>query len=123
MSCDHLVDLLQAVALLLAVVTSKTVLTDVFMLRLEEACKVYSSVMSKPHCEMQIFVKLLTGRTITLKVTSSDTIAAVWRKIQEKVPPVQLKLLSALVYRGKYLQDPFTLAHYDIGGEATIFLE
>jgi ubiquitin C len=33
---------------------------------------------------MQIFVKTLTGKTITLKVESSDTINNVKVKIQEK---------------------------------------
>jgi ubiquitin len=33
---------------------------------------------------MQIFVKTLTGKTITLEVESSDTIASVKAKIQDK---------------------------------------
>jgi ubiquitin len=33
---------------------------------------------------MQIFVKTLTGKTITLEVESSDTIDAVKQKIQDK---------------------------------------
>jgi ubiquitin len=33
---------------------------------------------------MQIFVKTLTGRTITLEIESSDTIETVKNKIQDK---------------------------------------
>lgn len=34
--------------------------------------------------KMQIFVKTLTGKTITLEIESSDTIASVKEKIQDK---------------------------------------
>jgi small subunit ribosomal protein S27Ae len=33
---------------------------------------------------MQIFVKTLTGKTITLEVEASDTVATVKQKIQDK---------------------------------------
>lgn len=67
---------------------------------------------------MQIYIKTLTGRTVSLIVEEGETIRTVKEKMKEKdgVPVEEQRL----VFNSQELEDSKTLQHYGILREATL---
>eukprot|EP01091_Cochliopodium_minus_P003494 TRINITY_DN13416_c0_g1_i1.p1 TRINITY_DN13416_c0_g1~~TRINITY_DN13416_c0_g1_i1.p1 ORF type:complete len:158 (+),score=40.82 TRINITY_DN13416_c0_g1_i1:36-476(+) len=70
--------------------------------------------------DLTIFVKTMTGKTITIETSLQNTINQVEESIQDKegIPPGQQKL----IYAGKDLEDDTTLSENGIEEESTLHL-
>jgi ubiquitin C len=67
---------------------------------------------------LQIFIKTVTGKTISVDVDSSDLIDTIKTKIQEKEGVPRDK--QRLIFAGKQLQDNLTVSHYNLAKEGNL---
>lgn len=69
---------------------------------------------------MQLFVKTMTGKTVSVEVEEGETIEEVKAKISEKegIPPEQQRL----IFGGQQLEDAKTLEDYGVGDDDTFHL-
>ena len=67
----------------------------------------------------QLFVKTLTGRTITLEADYNDKIEEIKTKLESKLDHV-LSQQMILIFAGKLLQNENTICDYNTHGESTL---
>ncbi len=67
-----------------------------------------------------IFIKTLTGRTITVEAKPNSSIAEIKAKIKEKegVPVDQQRL----IFQDRQLEDNATISDYNIQADSTLYL-
>ena len=94
----------------------KTRITSIIL----RAATVLLMMTAQSAMAMQILVKTLTGKTITLEVEPTDSFKAIKSKIQEKegIPPGE----QHLFFNGAYLSEDKTVNDYDIQKESTLYL-
>lgn len=75
---------------------------------------------ASPVAAETIFVRTLTGKTITVEISADQTIAELKEAIleEEGIPPEQQRL----IFSGSQLEDARTLSDYNMHNESTVHL-
>ncbi len=94
-----------------AELTPEEMMADI-LVKLETLQNINLQTFTNPGVSMQLFVKTSTGKTMTLDVTSNESLALVKAKIQDK--------RSRLVFAGKQLENAGTLKDHNIQNETTL---
>mmetsp|Transcript_20496 Transcript_20496/g.30027 ORF Transcript_20496/g.30027 Transcript_20496/m.30027 type:complete len:124 (+) Transcript_20496:128-499(+) len=106
-------------ALLLTLISAASATTNPTFITAPATKSSLSSVLSV-RGGMQLFVKTLTGKTVSIEVEEGESIEEVKAKIAEKegIPAEQQRL----IFGGQQLQDAKTLQDYDVGDDSTLHL-
>jgi len=80
----------------------------------------FAAIAQIPRCGGQLFVKTLTGKTVSIDVEEGEAIEDVKAKIAEKegIPAEQQRL----IFGGQQLQDGKTIDDYNVGDDSTLHL-
>ncbi|XP_071686813.1 uncharacterized protein [Rutidosis leptorrhynchoides] len=78
------------------------------------------TLIQKSDGKMQIFIKMLIGKTINLKVKPLDTVDFV-KNVMERIEDIPCHQ-QRLIFEGRQLEDWRTLKHYNITNESTLHL-
>lgn len=90
------------------------------MLWREQQQALAASASPIPVQEIQIFVRHINGKTMTIEVVNTDTVQSLMQKVKERtgIEPAEQRLLFA----GKQLQPDKLLSDYNIERESNIHL-
>lgn len=105
---------------ILSLTSATPFLTNTNKMVASPTSKFLSQTLNIPRGGMQLFVKTMTGKTVSIEVEEGESIEDVKAKISEKegIPPEQQRL----IFGGQQLEDAKTLEDYGVGDDDTFHL-